>query len=133
MSKELNYFVYRHNFNQHKIEKYNVLSKYIVNEIKDRTKNITDKDEFSEEIRKIMLYHFWSKSEHEIILSSWPTYIKPEELSRITREFHNYQKKFNKQPNVIDVSLTVREKVDIYSQLRLNWDIFINYLWENLR
>lgn len=46
------------------------------------------------------MYYFWSKCEWEIILSDFPP-----------------SKKFQEK------------KVDVYEQVMLNWDIFINYVW----
>ena len=45
------------------------------------------------------MYWFWSKCEHEIIISSWP-----------------YTDK-------------AAAKIDIYQQVMMNWDIFLEYTW----
>lgn len=47
------------------------------------------------------MYYFWSKCEWEIILSDFPP-----------------SDRFKKK------------KVDVYEQVMLNWDKFINYLWK---
>lgn len=135
MTKKYNlfYYVYRENINRRKIEKYNVLDDYIVNEIVERTKTITCKTLFAEEVKNILRYYFWCRSEHEIILTSWPPHVKYEEILRLNNEIESYQRDFNTEPHSLGVNLTVEEKVDIYSQVMLNWDIFINYVWENLR
>lgn len=53
------------------------------------------------EIKSILMYNYWCKCEYEIVITSFP----PKE--------------------------DVGEKVDIYSQVMMNWDIFFNYLLEN--
>ena len=68
-------------------------------------KKCTTKEDFSEMVRREMMYYFWSKCEWEIILTSWPP----------TRPEVNFRD----------------EKIDVYDQVRLNWDVFIDWLWEN--
>ena len=53
---------------------------------------------FGDAVRKELMYYFWSKSEYEIILESWPV-----------GDNH--------------------KKIDIYDQVMLNWDRFVDYLW----
>lgn len=60
--------------------------------------------EFANELRKCTQYYFWSKTEYEIILSPWPS-----------------------------IRETIEEKVDIYNQLRLNWEHFVNYVAQELK
>ena len=63
-----------------------------------------DHDSFCESVRKSLAYYFWSKCEWEVIVSAWPP------------------------------SDRVRErKVDVYEQVMLNWDVFIEYVWEQCR
>jgi hypothetical protein len=59
--------------------------------------------DFQEEVRRELQYHFWSKCEYEIILTEWP----PHE----------------------DLSKDVREKIDVYDQIMLNIDRFIEWLY----
>lgn len=61
-------------------------------------------EEFSEELRKILMYYFWSKCEYEIIISPWCG----------SRD-------------------TVSRKIDIYTQVMNNWDVFIEYIWRDGR
>ena len=50
------------------------------------------------------MYRFWSKFEWELVLTEWTGRDNP-----------------------------TQKKVDVYDQLLLNWDRFIDYLWENLK
>lgn len=64
-------------------------------------KKLTDKDEFAKKLRSNLMYYFWSKCEYEIVLSPW-----------------------------CGVSTEDKDiKIDIYDQVFLNWDIFLNYVW----
>ena len=96
--------VYVENFNTRRIEKYNIFKHYSF--LKDcvkfaKIKDIT-KQEFAEKVKRSLSYFFWCKCEWEIILSAWP----PREDFR-------------------------EEKIDVYSQVCLNFDIFIDYLWNH--
>ena len=61
-----------------------------------------DKGSFLEEIRQSLMYYYWSKSEWEIILQNWPP--RKEEDGK---------------------------KIDVYEQIRMNWDRFCEYLWDH--
>ena len=63
-----------------------------------------EKEAFLEEVRRSLMYYYWSKCEWEIILSGWP----PSDKFR-------------------------EEKIDVYDQVRLNWDRFAEYVWANRR
>jgi len=55
----------------------------------------------SEGVRRDLMYYYWSKCEWEVVVSEWP----PREKGGET-------------------------KIDVYEQVRLNWDVFLQYLWE---
>lgn len=133
MKNNLAYYVYIENFNLKKIEKYNVLSDHIIDYIKKETKNITEKPDFAERVKRILMYHFWSKSEWEVIITSWPAHIAVIEVARLQEELQQYKEDYGHEPRVLDVRLRVAEKIDVYDQIMLNWEIFIDYLWNNLR
>lgn len=96
------WFVYRENINTREIGKYDVLShggfREAVAVLLVTTKT---KEEFSKKLDQEARYYFWSRCEHEIILSSWPPSDRCEDV-----------------------------KIDVYDQLSLNWDAFVNSLWE---
>lgn len=93
MTKKYNlaYYVYVENINKRKIEKYNVLNDGIVEEILNRTKDI-DKKAFAEELERIIMYHYWARSEWEIILTDWPPHMKVTELAKLNNEVEHYLK-----------------------------------------
>lgn len=130
----LTYYVYVENINKRKIEKYNVLNDTIIDEIIERTKDFPgDKKAFAEQVEHIMMYHYWARSEWETILTSWPPNMKPEELNKLNQEVEDTQKKYGRDPYTLTVSLTTAEKIDVYDQIVMNWNIFIDYAWENLK
>ena len=100
------------NFNSREIEFHDVFNHYgLLRDIAKtsrkltRNKELTDeqkKQAFAEELRRDMMYYYWSKCEWEIIVSHWP----PRESDR-------------------DV------KLDVWDQVKANWDIFLDYTWEH--
>lgn len=120
--------VYRNNFNTKKIEVFNIFDHIsFLESIKKILKQTQNKKEFSENIRKELLYYFWSKYEYEIIITSFPVYINQKELNKINSDNNsnsNNKTKINIEP---DVGI----KVDIYSQVMNNFDIFVDYIWNN--
>lgn len=99
----LEWNVYVHDFNAREIKPFNVFSHYsFLKDCKKAAKKYAkDKAEFSDEVRKHLAYYYWSKCEWEIILSPW-----------------------TQSKNCMD------KKIDVYSQVMLNWEQFIDYLWE---
>ena len=97
------WYVYCENFNGKTIEKFNVFHSYnFLNGCKKAFKKYSkDIEKLKEEIRTWAMYSFWSKSEYEVIITAWPP--MPEEW------------------NFKDI------KIDIYDQLMLNWDSFVQY------
>ena len=61
-----------------------------------------DKDEFLKRLKSSLQYFFWCKCEWEIVMSGWPS-------GRVIKD----------------------RKVDVYTQVEANWDIFSEYVWNN--
>ncbi len=121
-SNELEWNVFLHDFNSNKIIIFNIFNNGRFLNCLYKLKNETDFKNFSEEVRSLIMYCFWSKCEYETIITSFPSYISKKELNRINNEDVKYR---------ICVNLECEIKVDAYDQIMLNWDKFINYLWNN--
>lgn len=63
---------------------------------------------FEETVRRDLMYYYWSKCEWEVVVSHWPPHIEDE-------------KRFAEKSI----------KVDVYDQIEMNWDHFIEYVWSN--
>ena len=99
----LEWNVYIGNINKRMITTFNVFEHYsFYKDLKKEIKIYGNIEEFADRLRRIVMYYFWSKCEYEIILTCWPSWDKFKE-----------------------------EKIDVYSQLDLNWDKFVNYIWDN--
>ena len=137
MSRKYNltYYVYVESINKRKIEKYNVLNDRIIDEFKKRVKeqHIINKRKFAEMAEQVLMYQYWSRSEWEIVLTDWPPHIKVEELSRLNSELEEYKSNYGCKPHSLTINLSTAEKIDVYDQIMMNWNIFIDYVWENIK
>ena len=88
------------------------------------------KEEFAEKLRRELQYYFWSKSEYEIVLTSWPPYIDKKELDRLNTEYEDYNKQWGHYPYKINIRPDIGEKIDISDQVQNNMTHFVNYLWD---
>ena len=71
---------------------------------KNVKENYEDRAKFEEVLRQDLFYYYCSKCEWEIVLSGWPSGDRIE-----------------------------GKKIDVYSQIMINWNIFADYVWENRR
>lgn len=133
MNKNLTWNVFIEDPNNKQIVTYNVLNKTIIEEIVNRTLGVNDKDQFAEEVKSIIMYHYWSRSEWEVVITDWPPHMTRSEVDRLSLEVAEHYRKYNKYPYAVTINPIVGKKVDVYDQVNLNWNIFIDYLWNNLR
>lgn len=93
--------VFYHNVNTQKIEIFNIFDHYTFNEYTHKhLKECATKEKFAEKLKSELRYYFWSKSQWEIIISPWVG-------GRDTKDI----------------------KVDVYTQVMNNFDIFVDYVW----
>lgn len=99
------WMVFREDFNNRKIVEYNIFDHYnFLGDCKQfARKHKENKEAFLEEVRTSLMYYFWSKSEHEVIITGWP-------------------------PKTSGIEFNDR-KVDIYAQVMMNWHVFSEYIW----
>ena len=91
-----------YNYNAKEIQPYNVLHSR-KDAIRKMKKKCGTYEAFSDELRREMMYYFWSKFEWEIEVSSYGGLTDGSEARRF----------------------------DAYDQLRMNWDRFVEYCWNN--
>ena len=103
----LTWNVYYGNFNSGEIEIHNVFrhGSFIADIKKALKKCGDDKEAFAQAVKRELMYYYWSKCEWEVIVSHWP----PSENTERWKP----------------------EKIDVYDQVMINWDIFMDYLWNN--
>jgi hypothetical protein len=95
--------VFYHDVNRQKIITFNIFDHYSFNkDVQRNLKQIKSKDEFAEQLRRDLFYYFGSKAEYEVIIAPWCGGRGNEDI-----------------------------KVDIYTQVGNNWDVFVNYVWDS--
>lgn len=95
--------VYYYDFNSRTIKVRNILkSQNVIKAIIDATKKHSEKEDFGEEIRKTLMYHFWARAEYEVLIRGWCSAKDEQEM-----------------------------KIDIYEQIKINWDAFLDYVWNS--
>ena len=93
--------VYYHSINGRYIGKHNVLNHTgVVQDIMRATKECSTKEEFGERLRSSLMYYYWSKAEWEISIIPW---CGGKDCKSI--------------------------KVDVYDQVMMNWEIFLEFVW----
>ena len=132
----LTWKVKRFDCNRQEIVDYDVLKHY-EDFIKKQKKKCANKEEFSEVLRKEFMYRFWSKSEHEllisinvdkVILTPWcgcrdsekaSIYVSDEFFDWLT--FANYH--LGRHPH------QTRAKFCVFDQLSWKWNELVDYCW----
>lgn len=128
----LKWNVFRRDVNKNKIVIFNIFDHWKFNEdVQKSLKKFKDKDEFAEHLRRDLMYYFWSKYEYEVVITSFPPYIKMNELDRLNDERVSHKEKYNREPICLDTNLEIGIKIDIYTQVMNNWDIFLDYVWNS--
>ena len=124
--------VFCEDFNNRAIIKYNIFNhKGFVKDVNKLLKEDTTKDEFTEQLKRSLKYYFWGKSQYEVVITSWPVYIDRTELGRLNTEYEEYNNKWGHYPYDINIVPNVGEKIDIYNQVMMNWEQFVEYIWSN--
>ena len=99
--------VYYYDINRKEISIYNIFEHGSFKQEFDTLAQLdTSKEEFADELKRMLMYYFWSKCEWETVLKPWVG------------------------------DMNVGKKIDVYEQIKINWDKFVDYCWKersNLR
>ena len=94
--KGLVWNVFFESINKMKIVVFNIFNHYgFYNAVIRINKKTSDDFQFIIEVRKVLMYYFWSKSEYENLLTSWPPYIEKNEIRRLNEENVKYRTTVN--------------------------------------
>lgn len=122
--------VYRENANTKKIEVYNIFDHAsFKRDVQEAYTTCKTQKEFVEKLKRTLMYYFWSKCEWEVIITDWPTHVSVAEVERMSAEIAKYEADYGHKPYSTGVNLKVAEKIDVYNQVMLNWEAFVNYVW----
>lgn len=127
---KLSWNVFRYNGKD--IETFNIFnhSSFYKEVIGITKKYSQSKKVFADKIINVLYYYFWCKCEHEIILTSFPTYVSDEGLKKMEADRDKYLQDYGRC-NFVHPYLDTELKVDIYTQVMVNRVHFIDYLWNH--
>ena len=146
-TKKLIWNVFYEDVNSNKIIVFNIFEhgsffNDLINIKKELKKQFGNKDEdilsskeafkfFEEKVSRSLFYYYGSKSEWEVIITSWPPFVESEEIDRLVQEREERIEKWGEFYRT-DVRLNTATKIDVDDQLKINWVQFMDYLWNNL-
>ena len=126
----MKWYVFYQDTNNQEITKFNIFQhrpfKQSVEEL--LVYNIT-KEEFAEQLAHKLRYYFWRRCEYEIVITSGPLYLTKETLIEANKNYLKDCEKWGREPYRISIAPDVAKKVDIYEQIMLNWETFVDYIW----
>ena len=101
---KLEWNVFEYDFNSKRIEIFNIFDHYrFLKDCFDAYNNSNgDFNEFQKSIKQNLMYYFWGKFEHEIVLSQFTS------------------------------GDPVEKKIDVFEQVMLNYDVFVSKLFEDI-
>lgn len=121
-----------------KIWDYDVL-KYREDQIKKLKKKCATKEEFAKEMRREMMWMYWSRAEYEVIieidddnhiwLRPWVGCRNPDEAKIDVTDDQNFDWRNFANEHIGKQIYKNEAKIDIFDQLQWKWDEFIDYLW----
>lgn len=119
--EKLEWNVYKKDFNKPEIEVFNIFnhSRFYEDLCKCNKENY---EEFKKEVKSRLMYYFWSRSEYEVVITSFPPYIDKKEIENLTKTNNKIH---------VAVNLDTGKKISIFDQIMINQDKFVDYLWNN--
>ena len=128
----LSWRVLRENPNKRTIEYYDIFKGgHLQEEIEALMHSAHSKEEFAAMLKKKLMYHYWARSEHEVVITSSPPYIETQEVGELKAEVDDYRRQYERDLVRVSPNLTVATKIDIFDQISMNWPQFVDYVWEN--
>lgn len=138
MENNLSWTVLYYDCNAKKIKPYNIL-KYRQDFLKKLKKQCDTKEEFSEKMRREMMYYYWSKCEWELIISidennriwltPWAGCVNPEEVKIDVTDNTDFDWSGFAQKHIESQVFNNKAKIDVFDQLQYRWTEFIDYCW----
>lgn len=112
------------------IEEYNIFDHYrFCEDVKKLMNKKLPKEEFAEDLRKEVAYYFRSKCEWEIYITGNPGHLDGEQINELMDKWDKCRRDDGHYPYYCSIEIKGSKKVDIYDQVRLNWQSFVDYVW----
>ena len=121
--------VFYHDHNNKEITTYNIFNHSgFQKDIDKILKKQPTREQLEQEVHNSLAYHFWCRYEYETIITTFPPKISKEEPKRVKNEFVNNVKERGLELPHVNIELETGNKVDIYTQVNLNFNAFVDYI-----
>ena len=67
-----------------------------------------------------------------MLVTRFPGYIEQEQINKLMDEWDKCRRDNGHYPYGSHVEIKGCKKVDVYSQVRLNWQAFVDYVWSKI-
>lgn len=134
--KPMSWLVKNFDCNRQVIEDYDIL-KYHEADIKKLKKKYNTKEEFARVLKSELMYHYWSRSEYELIIERtngghiwlfpWCGCRNPREAAICVDDYKDFDWRGFAEKHVNGYGR--EEKIDIWDQLNYVWQNFVDYCW----
>ena len=122
--------VYKRDLSNDKIEVFNIFNHpRFYKDVVDLKKKKLPFEEFERKLHSHLFYYFWAKYEMETVITTWPPYLDGKELERVNGEDNKFFNEHGKHYHRHSVNLVSGMKISIYDQIELNWDKFVDYVY----
>ena len=133
--------VYYYDINRNKISTFNILDHWSFREYtKKAAKKLKTKEEFAEQVRRELLFYYWSKAEWELVvriednrifLIPWCGCRNPEEVKIDVTDDANFDWRGFAEKHTARQIYGNEAKIDVFDQVDYRWEEFVDYAWEN--
>lgn len=96
----------------------------IAKELKEKLDN---REEWEKHFKTKLMSMYWCRSEYEVVITSWPPFVSRNNLDIMNIEAHEQSNRVG-----INAHLDVAKKINVFDQLNANWEVFIDYVWDNI-
>lgn len=134
--------IYNYDINKNEIEIFNIFDHWSFREYAKKTaKKFKTKEDFAEQLRKELMFFFWSKTEYELIIEiteddrlfliPWCGCREPEKVKIDVTDSNNFDWRSFAELHTKKQIYGNKAKIDVYDQVTFNWDNFVDYCWAN--
>lgn len=138
----MEWIVYNFNINKQKIETYNIFKHWSFSDYTKKAANkLKTKEEFAEQLKRELMYYFWSRSEWELIieitednrifLNPWVGCREPEKVRINVTDDTSFDWMGFAKKHTNEQIYGNKAKIDVYDQVMFRWEEFVEYAWEN--
>lgn len=137
-TKKLVWNVFEYDINARKIRPINLFEYnwvFLEGLVKVKKQYGNNFEKFAENVRRELHCQYWARSQYETIISQWPpNSLNQKDLDELQAKL-TYDKVNSSYPEYCHVypDMGTCYKMDVYTQVMMNWDRFIEYLWVNKR